>query len=35
MTPTPTMPQVVEVETVTRNWVEAVSPREAARIVAM
>src|SRR5262244_3607941 len=33
--PNPTMPQVVEVATVTRNWVEAVSPREAARIVAM
>src|SRR5882672_7577221 len=35
MMPNPTMPQVVEVATVTRNWVEAVSPREAARIVAM
>src|SRR6266446_4109121 len=33
--PNPTMPQVVEVATVTRNWVEAVSPREAARIVAI
>src|SRR5262249_48533502 len=35
MTPKPTMPQVVEVATVTRNWVEAVSPREAARMVVM
>ncbi len=35
MTPTPTMPQVVEVPTVTRNWVEAFSPRDAARMVAM
>ena len=35
MTPTPTMPQVVEVPTDMRNWVEAFSPREAARIVAM
>ena len=29
------MPQVVEVATVTRNWVEAVSPRDSARIVDM
>src|SRR5262249_29589914 len=35
MRPNPTIPHVVEVATVTRNWVEAVSPREAARIVAM
>ena len=27
--------QVVELATLTRNWVEAASPREVARIVAM